>query len=147
MSDRQSPRFAAHALFPFSSSAILDTVYSGRELNGRPEKVAQRAHRAPVSDAIWGQFNNYRSNGLAGSAIVHIALLRLILSAATFGHPVVKQVQQYQTVTLIAPSPDSYALPDFGSIELNEAAVRHCELRNRRRIRVFLSPAYSICRN
>jgi len=94
MSDRQSPRFAAHALFPFSSSAILDTVYSGRELNGRPEKVAQRAHRAPVSDAIWGQFNNYRSNGLAGSAIVHIALLRLMLSAATFGHPVVKQVQQ-----------------------------------------------------
>jgi outer membrane biosynthesis protein TonB len=42
---------------------------------------------------------------------VHIALLSLILSAATFGHQVVQQVQQHQTVTLIAPSPDSYALP------------------------------------
>jgi periplasmic protein TonB len=111
MSNRQSPRLAAHAVFPFSSSAILDTVYAGRELNVRPEKVAQRAHRAPAPDAVWGQFNNYRSNGLAGSAIVHIALLGLILSAATFGHQVVKQVQQPQTVTLIAPSPDSYALP------------------------------------
>jgi hypothetical protein len=55
MPNRQSPRFAAHALFPVSS-AILDTPYTGRKLSARPVKVAQRAHRAPAPDAIWGQF-------------------------------------------------------------------------------------------
>ena len=116
MLNRQSPRFAAHTLFPASSSsspsAVLETLYAGRERSARPEKAtSQRAHRAPAPDAIWGQFNNYRSNGLVGSAVVHIAVLGLILGAATFGHRVVQQVQQHETVTLIAPSPDSYALP------------------------------------
>jgi hypothetical protein len=62
-------------------------------------------------EAIWGQFNNYRSNGLVGSAAVHVVILGLILASATFGHQVVQSVQPHETVTLIAPSPDSYALP------------------------------------
>jgi TonB family protein len=62
-------------------------------------------------EAIWGQFNNYRSNGLAGSAVVHIVVLAAILGTATFGHQVVAKVQQHEKITLIAPSPDSYALP------------------------------------
>ncbi|HEY1658490.1 MAG TPA: energy transducer TonB [Candidatus Sulfotelmatobacter sp.] len=62
-------------------------------------------------DAIWGQFNNYRSNGLVGSAVAHVIVLGLILSAGLFGHEVVQKAQEREVVTLIAPSPDSYALP------------------------------------
>jgi TonB family protein len=43
--------------------------------------------------------------------VVHVIALGLILSAATFGHQVVQKVQEHQTVTLIAPSPETYALP------------------------------------
>lgn len=42
---------------------------------------------------------------------MHIVLLALILASATLGHQVVQKVQEHETVTLIAPSPDSYALP------------------------------------
>jgi TonB family protein len=114
MQNGQSPRLAAQALFQGSSSSVvLDNIYAGRTPSIRPEKdvTAGRVQRAPAPDAIWGQFNNYRSNGLVGSAVVHIALLALLLSVATFGHQVIQQVKQHETVTLIAPSPDSYALP------------------------------------
>jgi len=61
-------------------------------------------------DAIWGQYNNYRTNGLMGSVIVHCVLLGLILTA-TFSPKAVQLVKPQETVTLIAPSPDSYTLP------------------------------------
>jgi TonB family protein len=112
MSNHQSPRLAANALFPVSSSAVLETLYEGRERSLRPENVSsRRAQKAPAPEAIWGHFNNYRSNGLVGSAVAHIVILGLILSGALYGHQVVQEVQQHETVTLIAPSPDSYALP------------------------------------
>lgn len=108
----QSPRLAAQASYPGSSTAVLDNpLYVGRESGVRSGVNAPRIQRAAAPDAIWGQFNNYRSDGLAGSAVVHVIALGLILSAATFGHQVVQKVQQHQTVTLIAPSPETYALP------------------------------------
>jgi TonB family protein len=45
------------------------------------------------------------------SAIIHVVLLGLLLSGAFFGHEIVQKIAPRQTVTLIAPSPDSYALP------------------------------------
>jgi TonB family protein len=72
-------------------------------------KPSQRISHS--ADEIWGHYNNYRSNGVAMSAIVHVALLGLLLSGALFGHEIVQNVAPRQTVTLIAPSPDSYALP------------------------------------
>jgi TonB family protein len=63
-------------------------------------------------DAIWGQYNNYRSSGLAGSVAVHIIILALILGGTIYGHrAVVAHVPEREAVALIAPSPDSYALP------------------------------------
>lgn len=112
MSNHQSPRFAADTMYPVSSSAVLDNLYGSRQRGARPENVTLR--RAPQNlapEAIWGQFNNYRSNGLVGSAIAHVIILGLILASALFGHQVVQKVQQHETVTLIAPSPDTYALP------------------------------------
>jgi len=45
------------------------------------------------------------------SAIVHIALIGLLVSGAFFGHEIVQRVAEHQTVTLIAPSPETYVLP------------------------------------
>jgi periplasmic protein TonB len=59
-------------------------------------------------EKIWGEYNNYRANGLVGSGIVHVLLLGLILAGAVFGHQVVQQAKQREIVTMIAPSPDAY---------------------------------------
>jgi TonB family protein len=45
------------------------------------------------------------------SAIIHAILIGLLLSGAFFGHQIVQQIAPRQVVTLIAPSPDTYALP------------------------------------
>jgi periplasmic protein TonB len=63
---------------------------------------------APIE--IWGQYNNYRSAGLKGSAIIHAVLIGLLVASASFGHQVVQEVKKHETVTLIAPSPDSYTM-------------------------------------
>jgi TonB family protein len=75
----------------------------------RSTQVREQSQQGP--DAIWGHYNNYRSNGLVGSAIVHAVILAAVLGGTLLGHKVVTQIQQHETVTLIAPSPDSYALP------------------------------------
>jgi TonB family protein len=67
-----------------------------------------RTSQAP--DAIWGQYNNYRANGVVVSAIVHVVLIGALLSGAFFGHQIVQKVVERQKVTLIAPSPDSYIM-------------------------------------
>jgi protein TonB len=59
---------------------------------------------------VWGQYNNYRSNGLVGSGVIHIVLIGLVLAGATLGRQVVEQAKQREVVTLIAPSPDAYIL-------------------------------------
>jgi len=107
MPNQESPRHAADTFFPGPPPAMR---YGGRDRAARPAP-RPRSQKPLGPDAIWGQFNNYRSNGLAGSAIVHAVMLALILGGAMFTHQVVQQVQQHETVTLIAPSPDSYAMP------------------------------------
>jgi periplasmic protein TonB len=109
----------APALSPLSSFDSLNALYvprrpyEGRERAERPARrstqVREQSQLGP--DAIWGHYNNYRSNGLVGSAVVHIVLLALLVGGTFFGHKVVARVEQHETVTLIAPSPDSYALP------------------------------------
>jgi TonB family protein len=101
------------ALLQFSPTAVLDRSYGGRLRSAPPPHSSSRLkdERVLVPDAIWGQYNNYRSNGLVGSAIVHGVVLALVLGGALFGRQVVQKEQQREVVTLIAPSPDSYALP------------------------------------
>ncbi|MGO8796515.1 MAG: energy transducer TonB [Candidatus Sulfotelmatobacter sp.] len=112
MSNQEVTRQTADAFFPGSSSSVLDTLYSGRARTVRPAGgIRPKQSKAVAPDAIWGQFNNYRSNGLVGSAVFHVIALGLILGGVTFGHQAVQQVQKHETVTLIAPSPDTYALP------------------------------------
>jgi len=91
-----TPQNPAHALSPLSF------------IGGSRNSVAKE-RTGP--DAIWGQYNNYRSNGLAGSVIVHAVLIALILGLTMMGPKVLPQITSHETVTLIAPSPDSYTLP------------------------------------
>lgn len=58
---------------------------------------------------VWGHYNNYRSTGLKGSAMVHGVLLGL-LAAASLGTHVVEKAKPREVVTLIAPSPDTYTI-------------------------------------
>jgi periplasmic protein TonB len=111
MSGTQSPRIAAPALFPRSSTGV-QAPSAGRERT-RQQPTARyplRQQNTLAPEAIWGQFNNYRSNGFWGSVLVHAVLLGLIAASAIFGHKVVQQEQKREVVTLIAPSPDSYTL-------------------------------------
>ena len=116
MSNQQSPRYPAQTSYgTSSSSAVLEHPYMGRESAARAKiqmkPQSQIMRRSPAPGEIWGHYNNYRSNGLVGSAIFHIVALGLILGTATWGHQVVQQEKQRQLVTLIAPSPDTYTLP------------------------------------
>ncbi|MFZ0418653.1 MAG: energy transducer TonB [Candidatus Sulfotelmatobacter sp.] len=118
MSNQQGTPQTAQALPPLSTFDPLNTMYVPRQPYASRERALPVRRSAQVReqsqfgpDAIWGHYNNYRSNGLVGSAVVHVVLLALLLSGAIFGHQVVTKVQQQETVTLIAPSPDSYALP------------------------------------
>ena len=74
----------------------------------RPLNAAARVARPP--EQIWGHYNNYRANGVAISAIIHVAVVGLLLSGIFVTHQITQR-QQRQVVTLIAPSPEDYALP------------------------------------
>jgi TonB family protein len=94
------------------SVAVLATPYGDYEhmspLHVRPGRRAQNPFH-PIE--IWGQYNNYRSAGLKGSAAVHVAMLVLILASASFSHQIVQPAKSREVVTLIAPPPESYTLP------------------------------------
>jgi TonB family protein len=111
MSSQRTPLPAA----PFPSSEVLNALYRGRDNSPRratnsSKKTDGMKKENLGPDAIWGHYNNYRSNGLVGSAIVHAVLIGLIIAAA-LSPKVVPVVKPHETVTLIAPSPDAYALP------------------------------------
>jgi hypothetical protein len=40
---------------------------------------AGRTYISRPPDQIWGQYNNYRKNGVVMSAIIHVAVLGLVL--------------------------------------------------------------------
>src|SRR5215468_8359789 len=73
-----------------------------------PRKGVSRISRPP--DQIWGQYNNYRSSGVTISAIVHLVIVVLLMSGIFVTHQIT-QKQTHQNVTLIAPAPESLALP------------------------------------
>lgn len=71
-------------------------------------RSAARVSRPP--DQIWGRYNNYRASGVTISAIVHVIAIVLLMSGIFVSHQITQR-QTRPTVTLIAPSPESYALP------------------------------------
>jgi periplasmic protein TonB len=106
MPNQHSSRQTANTFFPFSSSVVLDPPGRGRAVHGK-----ERSVRRAAAPEIWGQFNNYRSDGLKWSAGIHVVVVGLLLASAAIGPKVVQQVQKKEVVTLVAPSLDTYALP------------------------------------
>jgi protein TonB len=76
----------------------------------KPQLVHSRSRDPLAAIEVWGQYNNYRSTGLKGSAAFHAVLIVAVLVATELGHKVVQAEKPRETVTLIAPSPDSYTL-------------------------------------
>jgi periplasmic protein TonB len=73
----------------------------------QPSKM--NSHQPLASMEIWGQYNNYRSTGLKGSAMFHAVIVGLIV-AGSFGTHVVEKEKPREVVTLIAPSRDTYMI-------------------------------------
>jgi protein TonB len=103
-------------------SSHHNSAYQGEILRMPTRSVAGSRQRESVpvatrkpkesrsSGEIWGRYNNYRADGLVVSAVVHIALIGLLLSGVFVTHQITQRAT-HETVTLIAPSPDTYALP------------------------------------
>lgn len=110
MSSHQNSVFNGESTLGLVPSTLSRPRYQVEPRAARPQ-LRPSARVSPPPDQIWGHYNNYRSNGVALSAVIHAGLLGLLLSGAFFGHEIVQRVAPRQTVTLIAPSPDSYTLP------------------------------------
>lgn len=102
-------------------SSHHNSAYNSESLLRMPRRAADRARwdvyssgsnlrLAKPPDEIWGRYNNYRTNGVVVSAVIHIAVIGLLLSGVFVTHQITQR-QTHQTVTLIAPSPETYALP------------------------------------
>jgi len=110
MASHQNSVFQGESAFELVPRTLSRTRHPIDPRARRPESPSSpRISRAP--DEIWGHYNNYRSNGVVISAMIHVGLLSLLLSGALFSHQIVQAVAKHETVTLIAPPPDSYALP------------------------------------
>jgi periplasmic protein TonB len=105
----------------YQNSALRDQAILQRNQQRLPRRYEYAAPPRAYSnarprtssspDAIWGHYNNYRANGIVVSAAIHIALVALLISGVLFRHQIAQVVPIHEVVTLIAPSPDSYALP------------------------------------
>jgi len=102
MSSHQNSAFNGESALNLIPSPLSRNNYAPRAV--RPHSRPSARSQAP--DAIWGQYNNYRANGVVVSAIIHIAVIGLLLSGALFAPQIVQRVTERQHVTLIAPSPD-----------------------------------------
>ncbi len=101
--------FVSNAPSTFGSvpRGFRSTPYENRTYTSDPLRTPQVSRS---SYEIWGQFNNYRANGVTVSAIVHIVLIGLVLASVPYSRQIVQRIAPRQIVTLVAPSPDSYTL-------------------------------------
>ena len=110
MSSHQNSAFTGESTLGWYRQLLSRNRYPVDTRTARPQ-LKPSARISPAPDEIWGHYNNYRTNGVVVSAVVHVALVGLLLSGAFFGREIVQKVVKHETVTLIAPSPESYALP------------------------------------
>jgi periplasmic protein TonB len=110
MSSRQNSLLQGNSTYLVPPALrIPQSQNTGRSVRAVGKPRTTKSSHAP--DEIWGKYNNYRANGIAVSAIIHAVFLGLLLSGIFVSHAIVQRVATRQTVTLIAPSPESYALP------------------------------------
>jgi len=107
MSSHQNSAYNSEQWLQVPARHMPARRYSTESSRPAPRVVA-RVSRPP--DQIWGQYNNYRGRGVTISAIVHLVIIVLLMSGIFVRHQITQR-QTRQTVTLIAPSPEPYALP------------------------------------
>lgn len=108
MSSHQNSAYNGEPFFQMGR-AVSSTHYVRDVRPLRPAlHPSVRIGRPP--EQIWGQYNNYRANGVAVSAMIHIAIVGLLLSGMFVSHEITQR-QKREVVTLIAPSPETYTLP------------------------------------
>lgn len=89
----------------------LPAQTGGRHCPEKPNaRTAVTLGRSQLADESWAHSNHCRANGLTISAIVHLAVIGMLLSGIFVSHQITAR-ESRQTVSLIAPSPDQYALP------------------------------------
>jgi periplasmic protein TonB len=108
MSSHSNSAFNGESALEMIPTPLSRNHYPSSPRAARPQTRARGRTQAPE---IWGQYNNYRANGVVVSALVHIALIGLLVSGALFSHQIVQAVAPREIVTLIAPSPDTYIMP------------------------------------
>jgi periplasmic protein TonB len=104
---------SSHSNSAFNGESALEmipTPLSRNRYQTGPRAARPHARASGRAPEIWGQYNNYRANGVVVSAVVHIALIGLLVSGAFFGHQIVQAAAPREIVTLIAPSPDTYIM-------------------------------------
>src|ERR1700676_2118463 len=94
MSSHQNSAFSGETALNLISPPLSRNNYAPRP--ARPHSRPSVRTQAP--DEIWGQYNNYRANGVVVSAIVHVVLIGALLSGAFFGHQIVQKVVERQKV-------------------------------------------------
>jgi periplasmic protein TonB len=102
MSSHQNSAFSGESALNLIPAPLSRNNYGSRA----PRPHSKPSFRSQAPDEIWGQYNNYRANGVVVSAIVHIAVIGLLVSGVFFAPQVVQRVTERQHVTLIAPSLD-----------------------------------------
>ena len=110
MSSYRNSAFPGESIVNLPSQPLPRPVAGSWPQVIRP-RLAQKATMGSAPDEIWGKYNNYRSNGVAISAVVHVVLIGLILSGVLVSSHIAQKIERQETVTLIAPSPDTFALP------------------------------------
>jgi protein TonB len=109
MSSHQNSAFNGESALGLVSPSLPRARHLAGARVSRPQaRSSPRISRSP--EEIWGHYNNYRSNGLVMSAMIHVVVIGLLLSGVFVSHQIVQQQAPRQVVTLIAPPPDSYAL-------------------------------------
>ncbi len=85
MSSHQNSTFNGESALGLSRPGLsggTGTRCGPRLTRPKPGHGARRVAQAP--DEIWGHYNNYRSNGVVMSAIIHVVLLSALLSGVFF---------------------------------------------------------------
>lgn len=108
MSGHQDSTYNSESFFRLPAGSVSSPRPRRDPRPVQPPSQAVRIARPP--EQIWGQYNNYRANGVVISAMIHVVVLGLLLSGIFVTHQITQR-QQRQVVTLIAPSPEDYALP------------------------------------
>src|SRR5271166_980006 len=105
MSSHQNSAYNGETVFQLPGRSVPGSRYAP-EMRRQHASLRTSGGISRPPDQIWGHYNNYRANGVAVSAIIHLAVLGLLLSGIFVSHQITQRAS-HQTVTLIAPSPDS----------------------------------------